>query len=105
LRTKVNKKFRPNITFVVASKERIKHDRYIITNYKMFSSGDSYNYFNNQGAKITSGSWFHVYSLADNTNMANADRLLKDVQELIDTLKRINDSNIKKDRISNFLDF
>lgn len=105
LRTKVNKKFRPNVTFVVASKDRIKHDRYIITNYKMFSSGDSYNYFNGQGKKITSGSWFHVYSLADNANMANADRLLKDVQELIDTLKRINDSNIKKDRVSNFLNF
>ena len=105
LRTKVNKKFRPNITFVVASKERIKHDRYIITNYKMFSSGDTYNYFNSQGEKITSGSWFHVYSLADNANMANANRLLKDVQELIDTLKRINDSNIMKDRICNFLEF
>lgn len=105
LRTKVNKKFRPNITFVVASKDRIKHDRYIITNYKMFSSGDSYNYFNSQGTKITSGSWFHIYSLADNANMANADRLIKDVQELINVLKRINDSNIKKDRICNFLKF
>jgi len=71
----------------------------------MFSSGDSYNYFNSQGTKITSGSWFHIYSLADNANMANADRLIKDVQELINVLKRINDSNIKKDRICNFLKF
>lgn len=105
LRSKVNKKFRPNITFVVATESRIKHDRYIITNYKMFTSGDTYNYFNNQGEKITSGSWFYANSLADKTNMAKAEKLLTDLQELVDTLKRINDTNIKKDRICNFLVF
>ena len=71
----------------------------------MFTSGDTYNYFNNQGEKITSGSWFYANSLADKTNMTKAEKLLTDIQELVDTLKIINDTNIKKDRKCNLLIF
>lgn len=105
LRTRVNKKFRPNITFVTATGDHLEHDRTIFTNYKTFASGDTYNYFNSSGDKITDGRWLHVHSLADSDNMRDAIGLLDDIQKLIDDTKKLNDSNIKKDRVCNFLKF
>ena len=63
LRSKINKKFRPNITFITASQGRLEeHDRTIFTNYKTFASGYIYNYFDNKGNKITNGRYLHAYS-------------------------------------------
>lgn len=105
LRVRVNKKYRPNITFVTAKGDYLEHDRTIFTNYKTYSSGDTYNYFNSNGEKITDGRWLHVHSLADGENMKDAMGLLDDIQVLINEMKNLNDSNIMKDRVCNFLHF
>ena len=106
LRSKINKKFRPNITFITASQGRLEeHDRTIFTNYKTFASGDTYNYFDNKGNKITNGRYLHAHSLADKDNMRDALKLLDDLQKLVNELKSLNDSLIMKDRVCNFLNF
>ncbi len=106
LREYVNKKCRPNITFVVAAKENFReHDRTIFTNYKLYASGDTYNYFDNNGNKITKGRYLHIHSLADTGNMVNAHKFLDDMQKLIDKTKVLNNSNIMKDKKCNFLKF
>ena len=46
----------------------------------------------------------HVHSLADGDNMRDAIDLLNDIQKLIDDTLKLNDSNIKKDRVCNFLE-
>lgn len=96
-----------NVTFVTASKETLEeHDRTIFTNYKVFASGDTYNYFNSNGEKITNGRWLHVHSSAIKNNETKASKFLKDMQSIIDEIeKKNNDRLIKKDRISNFLSF
>lgn len=105
LRARVNKKFRPNITFVTATGDYLEHDRTIFTNYKTFSSGDTYNYFDSKGEKISNGRWLHVHSLADSGNMKDALNLLDDIQKLVDKMNSLNKDNIKKDRVCNFLTF
>lgn len=105
LRAQVNKKCRPNITFVTSTSKYLEHDRTIFTNYKTFASGDTYNYFNSNGDKITDGRWLHVHSLADAGNMEDAKRLLDDIQKLINDMKSLNPNNIMKDKICNYLTF
>lgn len=96
-----------NVTFVTAGKDTLEeHDRTIFTNYKLFSSGDTYNYFNSSGKKITKGRWLHVHSLADKDNEATSKIFIKDMQTIIDTIsQKNNETLIKKDKISNFLNF
>jgi hypothetical protein len=96
-----------NVTFVTASKETIEeHDRTIFTNYKMFASGDTYNYFNSNGEKITKGRWLHVHSTAIKNNESKAVKFLQDMQSIIGEIeKKGNDKLIIKDKISNFLTF
>lgn len=96
-----------NVTFVTASKNTLEeHDRTIFTNYKCFASGDSYNYFNNSGEKITNGRYLHVHSNADLDNKIDAEEFLKDMQDIINNIRELNNpSLIKKDKISNFLNF
>ena len=96
-----------NVTFVTASKETLdEHDRTIFTNYKYFASGDTYNYFNSKGEKITSGRNLHAHSRVSKVNAKNSTIFLNDMQQIIDKIKkRNNDALIKKDRKSNFLKF
>lgn len=96
-----------NVTFVTASKQTLEeHDRTIFTNYKYFASGDSYNYFDSNGLKITNGRYLHAHSHADKDNEADSKIFVKDMQKIIDNIKRLNnDSLLKKDKISNFLNF
>lgn len=96
-----------NVTFVTASKQTLEeHDRTIFTNYKYFSSGDSYNYFDSNDAKITNGRNLHAHSHADKDNESDAKKFLKDMQKIIDSINSINNlSLIKKDKICNFLNF
>ena len=105
MRQRINPKNRPNITFVTALGNKLEHDRSIFTNYKTYASGDSYNYFSRNGEKITRGRYLHVHSLADKDNMDDANKLLKDTQDLINKLKSLNSDNIKKDMKCNFLTF
>ncbi|MBE6323199.1 MAG: hypothetical protein E7073_09310 [Bacteroidales bacterium] len=96
-----------NVTFVTASKQTLEeHDRTIFTNYKYFSSGDSYNYFDSNDAKITNGRYLHAHSHAEKDNESDAQRFLEDMQKIIDSIKSKNNSSlIKKDKVCNFLNF
>ena len=96
-----------NVTFVTASKQTLEeHDRTIFTNYKYFSSGDSYNYFDSNEAKITNGRYLHAHSHAYKDNESDAKKFIEDMQKIIDSINSKNNlSLIKKDKICNFLKF
>lgn len=97
---------RPNVTFIAILKDNLKeHDRTIFTNYKLFSSGDSYNYFDSSGKKITSGRYLHAHSLADKDNWEDSKVFLEKIQKLVDKINTINKDCIKKDKVCNFLKF
>lgn len=80
------------------------HDRTIFTNYKLFISGDSFKYYLENGANSTSfishGIWFGVCSLYDEGHNMIARRFVKDVQDVI---KSVKNHLIIGDRESNFL--
>lgn len=96
-----------NVTFVTASKDTLdEHDRTIFTNYKLFTSGDTYNYFNSNGDKLTKGRNFYVHSNVTKSNVDISKKFIEDMQRIIDNIKsKGNDSLIKKDKISNYLKF
>ena len=96
-----------NVTFVTAGKDTLEeHDRTIFTNYKLFSSGDTYNYFNSSGNRITKGRWLHVHSLADKNNEAASNIFINDMQKIINSItEKKNPELIKKDKECNFLVF
>lgn len=93
----------PNITFVKLPHGK-EHDRTIITNYKMFDSGNSFTYFNDKGENKSSGRWFHVHTHGDRDTRAQALDYLRDLQQLVDDLKS-GLSSIIGDKKSNFLKF
>lgn len=94
--------FFPNITFIQSSEE---HDRTILTNYHRIISGDSFNYFDSKGRKITKGREIYFLSLANRENYQLANRLSNDLQTLVDKLKTLNSSYIIGDRVSNLIKF
>lgn len=95
---------KPNVTFVIFKQE--KHDRTILSNYRMIVSGDTFNFFK-EGDNIslcTYGDWMFISSLSDTRNMDNAKSYLQDLQQIVDNAKRrLND--IQGDKKSNFLHF
>lgn len=96
----------PNITFVVLP-ERVQHDRTIFTNYKMFTSGDSFKYFKENGSDVllsTRGEWMYISSLHDADNYREGKDFILDLQEIIDNVKGKLKSIIG-DRKSCFLQF
>ena len=97
---------RPNVTFVTAGNNKLdEHDRTIFTNYKTFASGDSFNYFDEQGNRITNGRWFHAHSLVNDEAELDAIDFIDDMQSIITDLKNLNSDLIMKDKVSNFLFF
>ena len=79
---------KPNITFVVLPGQE-QHDRTIFTNYKMFTSGDSFKYFKD-GANVslcTHGEWMYISSLHDADNHQNGKDFISDLQAVIDKVK------------------
>ena len=73
----------PNVAIVAAPKSIIgEHDRTILTNYKMFVSGDSWNYFDSRNKKITKGRHLTVQSLVDDDVKKKADKLLEDMRQV-----------------------
>lgn len=93
----------PKLTFVKLPPSK-EHDRTIITNYKMFDSGDSFKYFNDKGENMSHGRWFHVHTHGDKETRKQAVAYLQDLQELVNNLKG-GLSNIIGDKKSNFLKF
>ncbi len=93
----------PNITFVKLPHGK-EHDRTIITNYKMFDSGNSFTYFNDKGENKSTGRWLHVHTHGDRDSRGQALDYLRDLQQLVDDLKN-GLSSIIGDKKSNFLKF
>lgn len=97
---------KPNVTIITGSKENLgEHDRTIFTNYKLFASGDTFNYFNSSGKRITKGRYLNVYSLVDENNYDNAMDFISDMQNIYNHINSINKDLIHKDKNSksNFL--
>ena len=92
----------PNFTLVKTNKE---HDRTILTNYKRIKSGDTFNFFNKQGKRITKGKEIEYSSLANADNHKLAIEVYNDLQEHIDFLKVNNPDYIIGDKECNFLTF
>lgn len=86
----------PNLTIVYSNKKNKekKHDRFILTNYRLFRSGDSFCYFDSKGKKITRGDFLDVNSLAKWSNHQAALSILTSTQELYDEIKKNNPDSI-----------
>lgn len=95
---------KPNITFVCSfDKEKIPHDRFVLTNYRLIRSGDSFNYFDTEGKRITNGGSLDVDSLANHETYIFVESLLEKLQESYNTINKKNNDMIIGDRKSNFL--
>ena len=95
---------KPNITFVTSNDSaKILHDRFIITNYRLIRSGDSFLYFNTQGKKITNGGSLDIDSMANYETHVFVDSLLEKLQSTID--KHPNKDMIIGTKESKFLKF
>lgn len=96
----------PYVSIVAAHPKQLEeHDRSIITNYKMFVSGDSFNYFDSCGKKITKGRFLSVHSLLDVNTKNKADQILSKISGVIKHLLDINKDcvYIKSNFKSNFI--
>lgn len=95
-----------NITFVTSNdNSRIPHDRFVITNYRLIRSGDSFIYFNTKGEKITNGGSLDIDSLAKYDSYVFANSLLEKLQASYCDILRLNKDMIIGPQISNFLKF
>ena len=95
----------PNITFVFMP-DKAKHDRTILTNYRMYTSGDSFKYFKD-GKNVslcTHGDWLYINSLHDDDNLQNAKDYIHSLQDVIESVKG-GLMNIQGDKKSHFLKF
>lgn len=99
--SKIKKKIdvEPNVTIVTTTGE---HDRTIFTNYKLYTSGDSFKYFDNNGEHITKGRWFTIISIYDSDNKKFSSDFIEDMQKVIDGKGK---NCILGDKKSNFLKF
>lgn len=89
---------KPNVAIITGSSKKLgEHDRTIFTNYKLYNSGDSFNYFNSKGEIITDGRFFYVHSLVSKDNKMTACLFLKDMQKLYDNIKNTAPDNIYKE--------
>lgn len=97
LQNKLDK--RPYVTFVSTFKE---HDRTIITNYLRFK-GNTFNYWNVAGKKITNGKEITIQSFGRREYLENGRKAIADVQGILDTVN--SGASIIGDKTSNFLNF
>lgn len=97
---------KPNITFVTSNdNSKLPHDRFVITNYRLIRSGDSFNYFNTKGEKITNGGSLDIDSLAKYDTYLYANSLIEKLQKSYNDIQRLNKDMILGSKISNFIDF
>jgi hypothetical protein len=64
----------------------IPHDRTILTNYRLFRSGDSFCYFDSNGNTITNGKSLDVDSIAKQDTQLFVDSFVKDIQQVCDKI-------------------
>jgi hypothetical protein len=79
-----------------------EHDRTIFTSYCRYYSGDTFNYWKEDGTKKTKGRELHIVSYADKENHNLAKELINDIQININSLP---EEFIEGDKKSNFLNF
>lgn len=98
---------KPNITYVTsgAKPTKIPHDRFVITNYRLIRSGDSFIYFNTKGEKITKGGSLDIDSLAKYETYVFVNSLIESLQSIYNDLYRLNKDLIIGSRVSNFIKF
>src|SRR5690606_16648014 len=82
-------------------KTRKEHDRTILTNYKRVYSGDTFNFWDGVGRKITKGKEITYSSNARSDNHQLFKDLIIDLQDIIDK----NPENILGDKVSGYLNF
>lgn len=89
----------PFVTIVTGSGQKLQeHDRTIFTNYKLYNSGDSFNYFDSTGKRITKGRYFHIHSLVSKSNERTARSFIDDMQGLYNSINRDAPDNIYKEQ-------
>lgn len=93
-----------SLTFVTIDGKTKEHDRTIITNYKIFESGDSFTYFNDKGENISRGKWLHVNSHGDREIRQQTLDYIEELQHLVN-IKKSGLNSIIGDKKSNFLKF
>lgn len=98
---------KPNVTFVTSkASSRIMHDRFVITNYRLLRSGDSFNYFYSNGERKTNGGSLDVDSLANYETFVFVESLLEKLQRIYDEiLKSKNNDLIIGAKSSRFINF
>lgn len=89
----------PKLTII---KHRKEHDRTVLKNHIRIYSGDSFNYFFQDGNKTTNGREISFSSIADKENYKLYLKLLDDLQNTIDNSIA---ANIIGDKKSRFLKF
>lgn len=90
---------KPSITIVLTNRNNSDdktHDRFILTNYRLFQSGDSFAYFQSSGKRITKGDFFSVYSLAKSDYFDVAQSLIEDAMTLYKSKEGLNSDLIIK---------
>jgi len=108
LKTKVNHALKSvtgkktNITLI---RTKTEHDRSILTNYCRIYSGDTFNFWNSSGKKISKGREIAYSSLADIENEKMAEGFIADIQKTIIFLNKNNPDFIEGDKESRFLVF
>lgn len=95
---------KPYVTFVCANRsDLIPHDRFVITNYRLLRSGDSFIYFDTKGECITNGGSLDVDSLANHETYVFVESLLEKLQTTYDSVRQLNKDMIIGDIKSKFL--
>ena len=97
---------KPNLTFVTSNDSSlIPHDRFIITNYRLIRSGDSFVYFDTKGNKITNGGSLDVDSLANYETYVFVESLLEKLQGSYKKIAERNSDMIIGNKVSKFILF
>ena len=97
---------KPNVTFVTSNdNDKIPHDRFIITNYRLIRSGDSFLYFDTKGKKITNGGALDIDSMANHETYTFVQSLLEKLQASYNDIKRLNNDMIIGSKESKYIYF
>ena len=97
---------KPNVTFVTSNdNDKIPHDRFIVTNYRLIRSGDSFLYFDTKGKKITNGGALDIDSMANHETYTFVQSLLEKLQASYDDIKRLNNDMIIGSKESKYINF
>lgn len=88
LREFINKnKLAINLSIVLTKQSNKQHDRAILTNYFMISSGDSFNYYNSRGDVITKGTDIRFDSYCNPNIFQTSEVKLNSVKKVIKRLE------------------